>query len=621
MELAILAITAAAAVVAGGATAGLRAAGRTAKRAAVLWCEAVLTDANALLGEGRAAAAATRFTEAWAAVRRAWVLPPATRAALECRACAGCARAHLLLGNDGLDAAAVCAADACAAVASAGLPELARFALSVHVDVLAARIDRAAKMCDWSAALRLAMEAARLSATTDDEAIRNTAAAARHAVADGALAAAEAATLRGQWALARKTANTVFAASPPGEADGARARALAALKAVRAAEFVHHAGAAEAAVVVRAWAGASLYAKRAQELAHNHMERARAAAAAAAAAVGPFDEKLAAAVAAAATRRWAAALTACDAAVGAAPAGDNRRLAGLARVRATARAGTFMDGMTTADAHLAAGRWREAEVAAVEAQKYADTAADALPSRDAASRARAGARAAVLAARAAELSHRLVSAEAHMTAGRWREAEVAAVEAEKYADTAADALRSRDTASRARAGARAAVLAARADELSDRLAALEVHMAAGRWHDAEAGAGRASAFADTPADFALAAHAADRARAAAAAEPDYMDKVDAFIRHQRKSFRGDNPTGHPCPLAAIVQNCSKPACIPGSLGGLLTRHPDMFRVDMSAGGRVWVATLTPFRGAPSHRVWGEFRCPGACRKYWESAAS
>ena len=63
-----------------------------------------------------------------------------------------------------------------------------------------------------------------------------------------------------------------------------------------------------------------------------------------------------------------------------------------------------------------------------------------------------------------------------------------------------------------------------------------------------------------------------------------------------------------------------PPLVFGSLEAVLRRHRSMFTVQGNgAGARVGVATLTPFRGADGHRVFGDFRCSGgACRHRWGS---
>lgn len=543
MELVVAAFVTAVGIVTAG---GWRAAARAAEQR----CEDLLAEAHVLLDEGRAAAAIERFAMARQAAQWGALLPAPVRAAFACRAAAGCARAHLLAGggDNGLAAAEACAACARAEACPAVSRPLARLALVVSVDVLAALAARAAQLGDWVGAIRHAAGAASLAGGCDDEATRAVADAALTSATDGALAAAESATRRGEWAMAGASAGAVLACACAGQAVLARARATAA--AAHADECAHHTATAELALASRDWAAAAAHAARASALADAEFERARAAAAAAAAATGAFNDVLARAAAATAAQQWVESLALCDEAARVAPPNDVHAAAGVARARAAVRAGRLADSLLVANRHLAASRWREAERAASEAEAHADATADKQHARNVAARART-------AARAAELARHLAAAEAYMVAGRWCEAETAAVEAERFADARESMARVRDTAV--------------------------------------------------------------RARESAALEPDYLDDVDSFIRRRRKSFRSDDPTGFACPLAAIAQNCPKPACLTGSLASLLARHPDMFRVEVVEGGQVRVTTLTPFRGAPSHRVWGEFRCP--CGKTWASAAS
>ncbi len=140
---------------------------------------------------------------------------------------------------------------------------------------------------------------------------------------------------------------------------------------------------------------------------------------------------------------------------------------------------------------------------------------------------------------------------------------------------------------------------------------------------AQAEAARRAAEAEAARQAALrAAEAARRAaeearRAAAAAEAAYVIAADECLRGL-SAFTGHDPLAFRRPLATLAANCPLPPAIPGTLEALLRRHRDMFTLE---GGRVGVATLTPFRGGKDHRVFGDFRCsaPACGRKRWRSA--
>jgi len=91
-----------------------------------------------------------------------------------------------------------------------------------------------------------------------------------------------------------------------------------------------------------------------------------------------------------------------------------------------------------------------------------------------------------------------------------------------------------------------------------------------------------------------------------------LSDVDLFIRTRRR-FNTSHPLEYSCMLNTIESEFDADVC------SLLKLHGDRFC--FSADGKsIKVRHLTPFQGAHTQRVFGEFRC-SKCGRRWESAGS
>jgi hypothetical protein len=351
------------------------------------------------------------------------------------------------------------------------------------------------------------------------------------------------------------------------------------------------------------WAAASDDAIAAEAFAHDDASRARAAQAVATARQGRFDESLAAANLQLANRAFKAAEAGAAAALRIAPHDAARALA--TRALAAAKKGVFeQDVMADIDRLLSRKRWAEATAAAQHAVQQAPDGACQSRAAKALARAKQGA-----------FDEQLATANSHLARKEFERALTAAEQASRMAPHAA----AQALATQAQAAAQLGIFEAAAARVAYWVERRD-------WDDADEAARDALRKAGNDAALRSRAHAAAESvragHASEAAEPEYADAIDDFIRKQNE-FRGNTPCSYRCPLSLVLQRCPRPAAIKADLSTLrdvLSRYDDQFEVG-GGGGALWVRVLwlTPFRGEEGHRVFGEFRCK--CGKRWKSAAT
>ena len=619
-------------------------------------CNAQLTAGQQLLDQGESDAALNAFQavlDGPLAGLRAKLLRADNRRALRCRACIGAARAvlagrpqRLVRLDDALAFAerATEAANRCAELEQTELLPLARH---VELDVLlaqcavytqdglwplvhpkvkraehlaanaeeralvqaareaarrgefSAQVERASKHLtahEWKKALSTAEEALEVASGADERAqAQQLRRRAQQGAFDAKISVALSYLQQRQFLRAKEVAleaqSAAFDAATHEQAAEAIANARLGLFQAALAD-------SDASAAVRNWKVARDCAERARLLAANEQERAAAAARGAVARVGEYNELVAKAEAALQSRAWRDVILHADAALRLAEGdAETARAEQLSR---SGKQGAFDAALSKAQAHLQQRRFVEGER---EARAAESAAFDDLTRQQAA---------AVLADARRGLFQAAINKSAADTAQRqWDSAINAAESARRYAATAADRLLVDERLEVARAGKCDALLVQAA-----------THQTAGRWDEASNAAQKAYDCANDDERIRRANDAIEAVRrardAAEAAEPWYVDAVDDFIR-RRPDFSSDEPLRYECDVALIAKKCRKPAAIPHEVIVVLRRHADIFTV-VRGGAAVRLTRLTPWRGAESHRVFGEFRC-SRCKKQWKSSST
>jgi hypothetical protein len=107
---------------------------------------------------------------------------------------------------------------------------------------------------------------------------------------------------------------------------------------------------------------------------------------------------------------------------------------------------------------------------------------------------------------------------------------------------------------------------------------------------------------------------------------ELIRSIDYCIRTAR-GFDSRNPLAFKCSVPYIRKDANVQLCLQKlaeldptyCMEDCISDWSDLFGMDKAAT-KVWVMCLTPFQLAPTHRVFGEFKC-GKCRRTWSSAAS
>ena len=343
--------------------------------------------------------------------------------------------------------------------------------------------------------------------------------------------------------------------------------------------------------------------------------------------LGLFEEALSGAEAHLAARGWPSAISGANSALPIAPNTLSRQRA--LRVRYAAAAGAFAETMARATAAMTARSWGAAELEATSACEhyFIDGAPENAAEYGAAVNAvitesRAKARQEAIAAAALAFQKAMARATAAMAAHRWMSAASEATAALRHVlDGAPNAAANRAAANNiivpARANALQEAIAAAARAYQEAMARARTAIAVRKWalaeteataayHHVRNGAPNASedraaaesvvvaARAGARREAEAAAEALRRQKASDAAEPAYAAKLDAYLRRHRE-FSGENPLALSLSLDAVRQACPPPAALLGSLKDFVGRYDHMFTL---RGGKVGVATLTPFRAAP-----------------------
>ena len=354
----------------------------------------------------------------------------------------------------------------------------------------------------------------------------------------------------------------------------------------------------DAAIAACRWESARKAACDTREYAANADERAAAQSRLQAARLGEFNEGISKAEEALQQRSWSAAIRHAEAAFALASGGlEHERAKQLCN---SGKQGAFDAVLAVAHTHLQHQRFAQAETMAIDVMRAAfDPASTALASA-VLTNARLG-------LHEAAINEATVAA----AAKDWDRVMAASNRARQHASTDAQ-----------RAAADARHTQARSAKFSSALDAARAHLSAGRWEQAEASANSARNYAERATDItaarAVLLSVSTLRDAAEEAEPGYIDAVDDFIR-RLPDFSGDAPTQYACKISLIAQKCPKPAAIPHDVVTILRRHNDVFAV-AAGGATVRVTRLTPWRGDEKHRVFGELRCT-KCKKRWCSAAT